>query len=87
MPRFLHPENAKYRNIQFCVAATEDAARYDQRGQIERLATRFDAELAAEKIAHCYRMLHWIESNVNEKLVFEQLLLNIADADTMPVSR
>lgn len=69
------------------VGAPQEAARYDQRGQIERLAARFDAERAAEKIAHCYKMLHWIESNVNEKLVFEQLLLNLADSDTILVSR
>ena len=48
---------------------------------------RFGAEGAAEKIAECYRMLHWIESNVNEKLIFEQLLLSLADSDTMLVSR
>ncbi len=59
----------------------------DQREVVERLAGRFDAELAAEKISECYRMLHWIDSNVNEKLIFEQLLLSLADSDTMPLRR
>ncbi|MHC4435216.1 MAG: DNA polymerase III subunit delta' C-terminal domain-containing protein [Planctomycetota bacterium] len=67
--------------------ATQKAADYDQREQIEKLAGRFDAEHAAEKIADCYRMLHWIESNVSEKLIFEQLLLSLPDSDTMPAWR
>jgi DNA polymerase-3 subunit delta' len=68
-------------------AAPQKAADYDQREQIEKLAGRFDAEHAAEKISECYRMLHWIESNVSEKLIFEQLLLSLPDSDTMPVWR
>jgi len=67
--------------------ATQKTAEYDQREQIEKLAARFDAEHAAEKIADCYRMLHWIESNVSEKLIFERLLLSLPDSDTMPVWR
>lgn len=66
--------------------APDESANFDQKKQIEALAARFDAELAAEKIAECYRMLGWIESSVNEKLIFEQLLLNLADSDTMNVS-
>jgi len=49
------------------------------------LAGRFYAEPAAEKISDCYRVLRWIESSVNEKLIFEQLLLNLADSDTIRV--
>jgi len=30
-------------------------------------------------------MLGWIESSVNEKLIFEQLLLNLADSDRIEV--
>lgn len=56
----------------------------DRTDSIRKLAGRYDAELAAEKISECYRMLHWIESNVNEKLIFERLLLNLADFDKMP---
>jgi len=73
--------------MRLSAGATEEAAEYDQRQQIEKLAARFDAEHAAEKIGDCYRMLHWIESNVNEKLIFEQLLLSLPDSGTMPVWR
>ncbi len=65
--------------------AADEPANFDQKKQIEELAARFDAERAAEKIAECYRMLGWIESSVNEKLIFEQLLLNLADSDTIEV--
>jgi hypothetical protein len=51
---------------------------------IRKLAGQHDAEWAAEKISECYTMLHWIESNVNERLIFERLLLSLADSDRMP---
>jgi len=67
------------------VSRAKEPVNFDQKGQISKLAARFDAELAAEKISDCYRVLRWIESNVNEKLIFEQLLLNLADSDTIRV--
>jgi len=67
------------------VTRAKEPVNFDQKGQIEKLAARFGAELAAEKISDCYRVLRWIESNVNEKLIFEQLLLSLADSDTIQV--
>lgn len=64
-------------------APAKEPVNLDQKEQIRELAARFDAERAAEKIAECYRMLGWMESSVNEKLIFEQLLLNLADSDTI----
>ncbi|MHC4749414.1 MAG: DNA polymerase III subunit [Planctomycetota bacterium] len=63
----------------------KEAVNFDQKGHIEDLAARFDTERSAEKISDCYRMLRWIESSVNEKLIFEHLLLSLADSDTMLV--
>ncbi len=82
--------------VQIIIAALHDAMLFqidpqkpltnsDQRPQIELLARRFDPETAAEKIADCYKTLHWIESSVNERLIFEQLLLNLTDSDSMKV--
>ena len=82
--------------VQMVISALHDVMRlnvtpaaepvnFDQKDQIGRLAARLDAELAAEKISECYRMLLWIESSVNERLVFEHLLLTLADSDTMRV--
>jgi len=67
------------------VTSSKELVNFDQKEKIEKLAARFDAELAAEKISDCYRVLRWIESSVNEKLIFEQLLLNLADSDTIRV--
>lgn len=67
------------------VAAAGPMVNFDQPKQIEKLAARFDAERAAEEVLNCHRMLHWIESNVNERLIFEQLLLNLAGSDRMRV--
>jgi hypothetical protein len=67
------------------LSATKGIINFDQEEQIKRLTERFDAEQSAEKIADCYKSLRWIESSVNERLIFEQLLLNLADSDTMKV--
>ncbi|MBN1972081.1 MAG: hypothetical protein JW787_00465 [Sedimentisphaerales bacterium] len=82
--------------IQIIIAALYDAMRlniipeleainFDQLKQIEKFASRFDAEIAAEKIADCFTMLQWFESNVNERLIFEHLLLSLADCDTIKI--
>lgn len=57
----------------------------DQKRRIEELARRFAAEELASKVADCYEILRWIEAGVNEKLVFEQLLFNLASSDRMSV--
>ena len=67
------------------VADGKDLINFDQKEQIQNLASRFTTEQAAEKITDCYRMLRWIDSNVNEKLIFEQLLLSLAASDKIKV--
>lgn len=51
---------------------------YDQARCVEQLAQRIDAETAAEGVQFCYRMNHWVDSSVNEKLIFEQCLLYLS---------
>ena len=58
----------------------------DQKHQIEKLAERDDPEKLAEKIANIYQKGRWVESNVNEKLIFEELLLNHADSGIITAS-
>jgi DNA polymerase-3 subunit delta' len=67
------------------VTPAKDIINFDQKDRIQKLARRFNPEQAAEKIADCYRTLLWIESSVNEKLIFEQLLLNLAASGKMKV--
>ncbi|MGD8787405.1 MAG: DNA polymerase III subunit [Phycisphaerales bacterium] len=64
---------------------TKDIINFDQHEDIKELAGRLDCEQAAEKISDCYKALHWIECSVNERLIFEQLLLNLADSDRIKV--
>jgi len=68
-------------SMKLNAASKKTEINFDQKEQIKKLAVRFDVEQAAEKISDCYRMLRWIESGVNEKLIFEQLLLNLAGSD------
>jgi len=49
----------------------------DQSREIARLADRLDPETAAEKIREGYEALSWIDANVNDKLIFERLLLRL----------
>ncbi len=78
--------------IQIIISALHDAMKLniagprglvnlDQKEQIKRIAERFNPEQSADKIADAYKTMHWIESNVNEKLIFEQLLLNLVVSD------
>jgi DNA polymerase-3 subunit delta' len=71
--------------MQLNVAPEQEPFNFDQKESVKRLAGRFDAEQAAERIAGCYRTLRWIEAGVNEKLVFEQLLLNLTGPDIMAI--
>jgi DNA polymerase-3 subunit delta' len=80
--------------VQIIISAMHDAMRmnldptgeiinFDQKEQIKILMGRYDAEQAGEKIAICYRAQRQIESSVNEKLIFEQLLLSLGSSDIM----
>jgi DNA polymerase-3 subunit delta' len=82
--------------IQIIISALHDAMKLnitgpqsfinsDQKQQIQSIAKRLSPEQSAEKIADTYKTMRWIESNVNEKLIFEQLLLNLAASDTIKV--
>jgi DNA polymerase-3 subunit delta' len=82
--------------IQIIISALHDAMKLnitgpqsfinsDQKEQIKGIASRFSPEQSAEKIADAYKTMRWIEANVNEKLIFEQLLLNLAVSDTIKV--
>ncbi len=62
----------------------EPCCNSDQSGLIRQAATRMGPQEAAEKVAECYEAMRWIESGVNERLIFERLLLRIAGSGIMP---
>ncbi len=74
-----------YDAMKLHVTPEKDTINFDQKKRIEDLAGRFAAEQLAERVSGCYEMLQWIESGVNEKLIFEQLLFNLANSDKMGV--
>jgi len=55
----------------------------DQAREIASLAERLDFEQAAQGITEGYEMLRWIEANVNERLIFDRLLLRLAPSAIM----
>jgi DNA polymerase-3 subunit delta' len=55
----------------------------DQRAEIEFFARRFSPDGAADKVAKAYENLRWVDCSVNEKLIYEELLLNIAGCSTI----
>ena len=57
----------------------------DQVEQIQKIAKKFPPEQAGEKIADAYRTIQQLDSNVNEKLIFDRLLLKLADSDNINV--
>jgi hypothetical protein len=67
------------------ISPIADAVNFDQKDEIERFARRFNPEISAEKISDCFKMLRWMEANVNERLIFEHLLLSLADSDRIQV--
>ena len=77
--------SALYDAMRLAVSDERPLINFDQPGEIEKLCTRLDCEQAAEKITDCYTTMRWIDSSVNEKLIFEQLLLNLAVSDRMMV--
>jgi DNA polymerase-3 subunit delta' len=77
--------SALYDAMKIDIAEPRGLINSDQKEQIKSIANRLSAEQTAEKIADAYKTMHWIESNVNEKLIFEQLLLNLVVSDTIKV--
>lgn len=80
--------------IRMIIAVLDDAmkmnignhaefANSDQANEIETLAARFGAEDLAEKIGKAYESMQWVQRSVNERLIFEELLLSYAGCGIM----
>jgi DNA polymerase III delta' subunit len=55
----------------------------DQIAVIEKLAAKLGTDRAGEMVSLIYQKMQWIGESVNEKLIFEGLLLNLAGLDIM----
>lgn len=58
---------------------------FDQLQQVKSIEQRFGQLGSAELIERCYETIRFIDASVNEKLVFEHLLLNCAEFSIMKV--
>ena len=77
--------SALHDTIKLNLAPDKPLINFGQKTQIKSLADKLTPEQAAEKIAETYKTIQWLDDNVNEKLLFEQLLLNLAIYDKMKV--
>lgn len=78
--------SALYDAMRLDFVQAESLVNFDQLEDIKKLAARFNCEQAAEKISQANQAIQQIESNVNERLIFERLLLNVAVSDSMACS-
>lgn len=76
---------ALYDAMMLDAEAAKEIINFDQTAMIKKLADRLGAETAGEKITQACQTMQWIDASVNEKLIFEHLLLNIADYSTIRV--
>lgn len=83
--------------IQMVILALDDALKLqtgatgrlvnrDQMAVIRRLADKYEPETLSLLVARMYELCHWVDASVNEKLIFEQLLLNLTHSDILSLS-
>jgi DNA polymerase III delta' subunit len=67
--------------MKLSLGIRENLVNADQIAVIEKLAEKLGTDRAGELISLIYQKMQWIEDSVNEKLIFEGLLLNLAGLD------
>jgi len=77
--------SALYDAMKLNVTPNRPIINFDQKQQIQKIADKFGAEQISEKINEAYRMLQWLDANVNEKLIFEHLLLKLVHSGKISV--
>jgi DNA polymerase III subunit delta' len=70
-----------FHDVMITGVAGDKIVNLDQQEQIKKIARKYNPEQAAQKIAECFKTFQYIEASVNERLIFEQLLLNLAETD------
>lgn len=69
--------------MKFSLGMQQDLVNTDQAAAIKKLADKLGADRAGELVSDICRKMQWVEDSVNEKLIFEGLLLNLAGLDIM----
>jgi DNA polymerase-3 subunit delta' len=58
----------------------------DQKAVIRRLSDKHEPEMLSLLVLRMYEISRWVDASVNEKLIFEQLLLNLTHSDILSLS-
>jgi DNA polymerase-3 subunit delta' len=69
--------------LRWSLGLQQDFVNTDQIAVIQKLSGKLGADRAGELISQMSQKMQWIDDNVNEKLIFEGLLLNLAGLDIM----
>lgn len=63
--------------VKMNTGSESDITNFDQAEKIRKIALKYDLSEMADKIAKTYENMRWVDASVNEKLIFEELLLNL----------
>ncbi|AQT67562.1 DNA polymerase III subunit gamma/tau [Anaerohalosphaera lusitana] len=75
---------AFFKDVMRMQAGLEDnLVNSDQMQEVKTMASRIDPDQAAKNIEKACENMIWVEKNVNERLIFEDLLLNYAGCGRM----
>jgi DNA polymerase-3 subunit delta' len=69
--------------MRISLGVEEGFVNVEQMSAIRALAAKLDADRAGELVSQIHQKIQWVDSSVNEKLIFEGLLLNTAGLDIM----
>jgi len=69
--------------MKLALGVADDIVHADQRGVIQQLAGWMGPEGCGAGVTEGYEAMRWVESSVNEKLIFEHLLLKLAEPTIM----
>jgi len=72
--------------LKLQTGAAERLVNRDQMAVIRRLADKYEPETLSLLVARMYELCQWVDASVNEKLIFEQLLLNLTHTDILGLS-
>lgn len=72
--------------LKLNIAAADKLVNADQKAVIRQLADKYDPEHLSLLVARMYELTRWVDASVNEKLIFEQLLLNLTHSDILSLS-
>lgn len=73
--------------MKVSIQAQELLTNFDQLADIKAIEKRFGQSGCADLIENCYEIIRFIDASVNEKLVFELMLLNCANYDIIHNSK